>query len=106
MPRRTRPQSQVQNQPFSSQNQPQASDPPQRPRKKTAAGPTDIDLAQVVSRHAQLEEMVEDTNQAVHTIKQLLERMAALINPTNHRRPDYCLRAVCRAASCKGHHAW
>ena len=36
----------------------------------------DVDLAQVVSRQAQLEEMVEDTNQAVHNIKQLLERMA------------------------------
>ena len=36
---------------------------------------TDVDLAQVVSRQAQLEAMVEDTNQVVHTIKQLLERM-------------------------------
>ena len=44
--------------------------------KEKVAGSIDVDLAQVVSRQAQLEEMVEDTNQAVHTIKQLLERMA------------------------------
>ena len=35
----------------------------------------DVDLAQVVSRQAQPEGMAEDTNQIVHTIKQLLERM-------------------------------
>ena len=42
------------------------------------AGPTDVDLVQVVSQQAQLEEMVEDTNHAIHTIKQLLERTTAL----------------------------
>ena len=39
----------------------------------------DIDLAQVVNRQTQLEGMVEETNQAVHTIKQLLERMVILL---------------------------
>ena len=34
-----------------------------------------VDLAQVVNRQAQLDGMVKDTNQVVHTIKQLLERM-------------------------------
>ena len=42
------------------------------------AGPTDVDLVQVVSQQAQLEEMVEDINHAIHTIKQLLERTTAL----------------------------
>ena len=36
---------------------------------------TEVDLTQVASQHAQLEGMVEETNQVVHTIKQLLERM-------------------------------
>ena len=41
---------------------------------------TDVNLAQVASRQAQLEEMVEETNKAIHSIKQLLERLA--IPPT------------------------
>ena len=70
MPRRTRSQNQAQN------HQSQASDPPQRLGKEKIAEQTDIDLTQVVSRQAQLEKMVEDTNQTVHTIKQLLEWIA------------------------------
>ena len=51
-------------------------------------GKTDIDLTQVVSRQAQLEEIVEDINQVVHTIKQLLERMAIpLAQPTTRGQP-------------------
>ena len=45
--------------------------------------PTDVNLAQVVSQQAQLEEMVEDTNLAVNTIKQLLKRMVAPSAPLN-----------------------
>ena len=78
MPRMTRSQSQAQNQLSGSQNQPEASNPPQKPVNETVTRPTDIDLAQVVSWQAQLEEMVENMNQAVNTIKKLLERMAAL----------------------------
>ena len=49
---------------------------------------TDVDLTQVVSRQAQLEEIVEDTNQAIHTIKQLLERIAIpLAQPITRGRP-------------------
>ena len=44
-------------------------------RKEKVVGSTDVDLSQVVSRQAQLEEMVEDINQVVDTIKQLLNRM-------------------------------
>ena len=40
------------------------------------ADQTYVDLAQVVSQQAQLEEMVDETNQDFHTIKQLLERRA------------------------------
>ena len=51
------------------------SPPPHRLEKEKVADQADVDLTQVVSRSAHLEGMVEDTNQAVHTIKQLLERM-------------------------------
>ena len=78
MPRRTRSQNLTQNQPFESLNQAHALDRPQRPRKEKAPENTEIDLAQVASRQAQLEGMVEETNQAVHTIKELLERMMFL----------------------------
>ena len=51
-------------------------------------GPTNVDLAQVVNQQAQLEEMVEDTNQAVHTIKQLLEMIAIPpAQPTTRGQP-------------------
>ena len=63
------------NQLYESQNQAYASDPPQRPIKEKAPEHTEIDIAQVASWQAQLEGMVEETNQAVHTIKELLERM-------------------------------
>ena len=75
MPRRTRSQNLTQNQPSESQNQAYASDPPQRPGKEKAPKHIVIDLAQVANRQAQLEGMVEETNHAVHTIKELLERM-------------------------------
>ena len=39
------------------------------PRNEKEVEQLDVDLTQVVSRQAQLEEMMEDTNQAVHTIK-------------------------------------
>ena len=45
------------------------------PRKEKAPEQTEVNLAQVASQHGQLEWMVEETNQAIHTIKQLLERM-------------------------------
>ena len=67
-----------QNQPFESQNQTQLSDPPQKPRKEKAPEHTKIDLAQMASRQVQLEGIVEETTQVVHTIKQLLERMLLL----------------------------
>ena len=72
---KTRSQNLIQNQPSESQNQALASDPPQRPGKEKAPEHTEIDLAQVASRQVQLEGMMEETNQAVHTIKELLERM-------------------------------
>ena len=75
MPRRTRSQNLIQNQPSESQNQDPASNLPQRPRKEKVPEHTKIDLAQVASRQVQLEGMMEETNQAVHTIKELLERM-------------------------------
>ena len=78
MSRRTRSQNLTQNQPSKSQNQAPASDPPKRPRKEKAPKHTEIDLAQVASRQVQLEDMMEETNQAVHTIKELLERMVLL----------------------------
>ena len=78
IPRRISSQNITQNQPSESQNQTQALDPPQRPRKEKAVEHTEIDLAQVASRQAQLEGMVEKTNQAIHTIKQLPERMVLL----------------------------
>ena len=68
----------AQSQLFKSQNQSQASYPPQRPVKDKVAKQIDVDLAQVVSQQAQLKEMAEDTNQTVHNIKQLLENMAVL----------------------------
>ena len=40
----------------------------QWPAKEKVPEHTEIDLAQVASRQAQLEGMVEETNQAVHTI--------------------------------------
>ena len=49
--------------------------PSKRPGNEKVIEQTDVNLAQVVSRQAQLERMVEDTNHAIHTIKQLLERM-------------------------------
>ena len=73
--RSTRSQNLTQNQPSESQNQAPALDPTQRPGKEKAPEHTEIDLAQVASRQAQLEGMMEETNQAVHTIKKLLERM-------------------------------
>ena len=48
------------------------------------ADQAEVDFAQVVNRQAQLEGMVEDTNQAVHTIKQLLEKM---VIPTAKQTP-------------------
>ena len=75
MSRRTHSQNLTQNQPSKSQNQVHALDPPQRPEKEKVPKHTEIDLAQVTSRQAQLEGMVEETNQFVHTIKELLERM-------------------------------
>ena len=51
-----------------------ALDPP-RGQKEKVADQAEVDLAQVVNQQAQLEGIVEDTNQVVHTIKQLLERM-------------------------------
>ena len=75
MLRRTRSQNLTQNQPSESQNQAPASDPPQRPGKENVPEHTEIDLAQVASRQVQLEGMMEETNQAIHTIKELLERM-------------------------------
>ena len=78
MPRRTRSQNLAQNQRLESQNQTQASDPNQRPRKENVAEQTEVDLALAVNRQAQLEGMVEETNQAIHTIKQLLERIVIL----------------------------
>ena len=51
------------------------------------AGPTNVDLAQVVNQQAQLEEIV-GTNHVVHTIKQLLDRMIIpLAQPTTGGRP-------------------
>ena len=75
MLRRTRSQNLAQNQPSESQNQTQASDLPQRLRKENAPEHTKIDLAQMASRQAQLEGTVEETTLAIHTIKQLLEKM-------------------------------
>ena len=74
MPRRTRSQNLTQNQSSKSQNQAPASDHPQGPRKEKALEHTEVDLAQVACRQAQLEGMIEETNQAVHTIKELLEK--------------------------------
>ena len=62
MPRRTHSQNLAQNQPSESQNQMQASDPPQRPRKEQVVEQAKVNLAQVVNRQAQLEGMVEETN--------------------------------------------
>ena len=62
MPRRTRSQNLGQNQPSESQQQTQASDPPQRVGKEKAAEHTKVDLAQVANRQAQLGGMVEETN--------------------------------------------
>ena len=62
MPRRTRSQNLARNQPSESQSQTQASDPPQRLGKDKVSEQTDVDLAQVVSRQAQLKGVVEDTN--------------------------------------------
>ena len=78
MPRRTDSQNLAKNQLLDSQNQTQASYPPQRPGKENVADQAEVDLAQVVNRQAQLEGIVEDTNQAIHTIKQLLERIVIL----------------------------
>ena len=75
MPRRTRSQNLTQNQPSESQNQAPAFDPPQRSGKEKVPKHTEVDLAQVACQQAQLEGMMEETNQAVHTIKELLERM-------------------------------
>ena len=75
MPRRTRSQNLTQNQPSKSQNQAPVSDPTQRPGKEKVPEHIEINLAQAASRQAQLEGMTEETNQAVHTIKELLERM-------------------------------
>ena len=71
--RRTCSQNLTQNQPSESQNQTQASNPPESPEKQKVTKHTEINLAQVASRQAQLEGMAEETNQVVHTIKQLLE---------------------------------
>ena len=55
--------------------------------KEKGAEHTKVNLAQVASRQAQLEGMVEETNQAVHTIKQLLERMVIPpVQPTSRLR--------------------
>ena len=80
MLRRAHFQNLAQNQPSESQNQTQASYLPQQPRKENAPEHTEVDLAQVAIWQAQLEGMVKETNQTVHTIKQLLERM--VIPPT------------------------
>ena len=69
MPRIPRSQNLEQNQPSKGQNQTQASDPPLRHGKKKMAEQAEVDLAQVVNWYAQLEGIVEETNQAVHTIK-------------------------------------
>ena len=78
MPRRTHSHNLTQNQPSKSQNQAPASDLPQRPGKEKAPEHTEIDLAQVESRQVQLEGMMEETNQAVHTIKELLREWCSL----------------------------
>ena len=75
MPRRTHSQNLTQNQPSKSQNQAPASDPPQRPGKDKAPEHMETGLAQLASQQAQLEGIMEVTNHAVHTIKELLERM-------------------------------
>ena len=75
MLRRTYSQNLAQNQPSKSQHQTEDSDLPQRPEKEKVAKHTEVGLAQEVSRQALLEGMVEETNQAIHTIKQLLEGM-------------------------------
>ena len=88
MPRRTRSQNLNQNQPSESQNQAHALDPHQRPVKEKMPEHTEIDLAQVASWQAQLEGMVEETNQVVHTIKELLERMVLpQVQQTPRSRP-------------------
>ena len=61
----------------------QALYPPQRLGKEKVVEQAKVDLAQMMNRQAQLEGMVEEANQAVHTIKQLLERMVIpLAQPT------------------------
>ena len=70
------------------------------------ANQAEVDLAQVVNRQAQLEGMVEDTNQVVHTIKQLLERM--VIPPTQPtprlrfvvKGPGWVKQQVAKATTC------
>ena len=69
MLRRTPSHNLAQNQPSKSQNQTQASNLPLRPRKEKVDEHIEVYLAHVASREAQLEGMVDETNQAVHTIK-------------------------------------
>ena len=76
----------TQNQSSESQNQAPASGPLQRPGKEKAPEHVEIDLAQVASRQMQLEGMLEETNQIVHTIKELLEKMV-LPQSQNTQRP-------------------
>ena len=84
MPRITRSQNMTQNQPSESQNQASASSPLQRLGKEKAPEQAEIDLAQMASKQTQLEVM-EETNQAVDTIKELLERM---VLPHTHKTSE------------------